>query len=74
MAIVQPYTRSLADIEIENLFAEGEFDEDEFDLQLQSIYLLQVHCSIAIGLAGGVLLGGGAHITDQGNQALSRLH
>jgi hypothetical protein len=37
MVVVQPFTRALANIEIENLLAEGEFDEDEFNRQLQSI-------------------------------------
>jgi hypothetical protein len=57
MVVVQPFTRALADIENENLLAEGEFDEDEFDLQLQSIYSSQLYCSIAIGLVGGALVG-----------------
>ena len=60
--VVQPYTRSLADIEIENLFAEGEFDEDVFNLQMQSIYFLQLYCARVMGLAGGVLLTVVAHV------------
>lgn len=60
VVLVQPYTTVLADIEIENLLVDGEFDEDEFDLQLQSIYFSQLYCSIAVGLAGGVLVGAGA--------------
>jgi hypothetical protein len=39
LAIVQPYSRSLATIESENLLAEREFDMDEFNMELQSIYL-----------------------------------
>ena len=58
MALVQPYTAVLADIELENLFAEGEFDEEEFDAQLQSIYFSQLYGSVITGLAGGALAGG----------------
>lgn len=57
-ALVQPYTNALADIEIENLFAEGEFDEEEYDTQLQSIYFSQRYGSIFMGLLGGALVGG----------------
>lgn len=58
LALVQPYTMLLADIELENLFAEGEFDEEEFDAQLQSIYFSQQYGAIATGLGGGILVGG----------------
>jgi hypothetical protein len=58
MALVQPYTTALADLELENLLAEGEFDEEEFDAQLQSIYFSQLYGSIIIGLAAGALVGG----------------
>jgi hypothetical protein len=34
-----------------------EFDEDEFDLQLQSICSSQLYCSLAIGFVGGALVG-----------------
>jgi hypothetical protein len=64
IVIVQPYTRTLADSEIEILLAEGEFDENEFDLQLHSIYFSQLYCSIAVGLAGGALVGAGAYVVD----------
>jgi predicted cobalt transporter CbtA len=64
VVLVQPYTKVLADIEIEDLLVEGEFDEDEFDLQLQSIYFSQLYCSIAVGLAGGALVGTGAYVLD----------
>lgn len=57
-ALVQPYTNALADMEIEEQLAEGEFDEDEFDAQMQSIDNLQRTGSIALGLAGGALVGG----------------
>ncbi len=58
VAIVQPYTAALADIQLENLLAEGKFDEEEFDVQLQAIYFSQVYGSIIIGLAAGALAGG----------------
>lgn len=57
-ALVLPYTIALADIELENLLAEGEFDEEEYDALLQSIYFSQSYGSIIIGLAGGALVGG----------------
>lgn len=56
--LVQPYTNALADMEIEEQLAEGEFDEEEFDTQMQSIDNLQRTGSIALGLAGGALVGG----------------
>lgn len=58
VALVQPYTNVLADIELENLFAEGEFDEDEYNARLQSIYFSQRYGSVIIGLLGGALVGG----------------
>jgi hypothetical protein len=56
--LVQPYTAMLAEIELDNLIADGEFDEDEYDAQIQSIYFSQQYGSIAIGLGGGALVGG----------------
>jgi hypothetical protein len=58
MALVQPYTAVLADIELENLLAEGEFDEEVFDAQFQSIYFAQLYGPIIAGLATGALAGG----------------
>lgn len=58
MALVQPYTNALADFELENLLAEGEFFEEDYDAQLQSIYFSQRYGSIIIGLLGGALVGG----------------
>jgi len=58
VALVRPYTMALADIELENLLAEGEFDELEYEAQLQSIYFLQLYGSIIMGIAGGALVGG----------------
>jgi hypothetical protein len=57
MAIVLPYTSILVDMRLEEMIAEGEFDE-EFALQSQSIYASQAAGSIALGLAGGALVGG----------------
>ena len=56
--LVQPYTNALADIELEEQLAEGEFDEEEFDTQMQSISNLQRTGALALGLAGGALVGG----------------
>lgn len=58
LLLVQPYTTTLADMELENLLAEGEFDEAEFDAQLQSIYFSRQYGSVAIGLGGGTFVGG----------------
>jgi hypothetical protein len=58
MALVQPYVFALSDVELENLFAEGEFDEEEFDARLQSIYFSQLYVPIATGVAAGALVGG----------------
>jgi hypothetical protein len=57
-ALVQPYIAALADIELENLFAMGEFDEEEFDAQLQSIYFSQLYLPVATGVVAGALVGG----------------
>ena len=56
--LVQSSTTGLTDVEIENLLSEGEFDEEEFDLQLQSIRYFQLYGSVIIGLVAGALLGG----------------
>lgn len=58
VALVQPYTNALADFELENLLAEGEFFEEDYDAQLESIYFSQRYGSIIIGLFGGALVGG----------------
>jgi putative cobalt transporter subunit CbtA len=58
VVIVRSYTAALADMELENLLAEGEFDEEEFDAQLQGIYYSQLYGSVIIGLAAGAGLGG----------------
>jgi len=58
MVLVQPYTAVLADIELESLLADGEFDEDEFEAQLQSIHFSQQYGSLAIGVAAGAIMGG----------------
>lgn len=57
-ALVQPYTAALAEIELENLLAEGEFDEEVFDAQLQSIYFAQLYGPAIAGIAAGALTGG----------------
>jgi hypothetical protein len=57
-ALVQPYTNAIVELWIDELLAEGEFDEEEFDLQAQSIYSSQVTGYIINGLAAGALVGG----------------
>jgi hypothetical protein len=57
-ALVQPYTNAIVELWIDELLAEGEFDEEEFDLQTQSIYSSQVTGYIINGLAAGALIGG----------------
>jgi Probable cobalt transporter subunit (CbtA) len=57
-ALVQPYTNAIVELWIDELLAEGEFDEEEFDLQTQSIYSSQVTGYIINGLAAGALVGG----------------
>jgi hypothetical protein len=57
-ALVQPYTNAIVELGIDELLAEGEFDEEEFDLQAQSIYSSQVTGYIINGLAAGALVGG----------------
>jgi putative cobalt transporter subunit CbtA len=57
-ALVQPYSAALADIELENLLAEGEFDEEVFDAQIQSIYFAQLYGPVIAGLSAGALAGG----------------
>src|SRR5437867_11176691 len=56
LGLVQRYNTALADIELENLLAAGEFDEEEFDIQMRSIYFSQLYGSIIIGLAAGALV------------------
>ncbi|HXV46504.1 MAG TPA: CbtA family protein [Nitrososphaera sp.] len=58
MTLLQPYTAALAELELENLLAEGEYDEELYDAQLQSIYFSQLYVPIITGLAGGALVGG----------------
>lgn len=58
LVLVQPYAMMLAEIELDNLLAEGEFDEEEYDAMLQSIGFSQQFGSILIGLGGGALVGG----------------
>jgi putative cobalt transporter subunit CbtA len=57
VAVVQPYTIVLADNELENQLAEDEFNEMEYDDQLQSIYFSQLYGSIIVGLVSGTLIG-----------------
>jgi hypothetical protein len=58
LGLVQRYNAVLADIELENLLSGGEFDEEEFDIQMRSIYFSQLYGSLIIGPAAGALVGG----------------
>jgi hypothetical protein len=57
-AFVQPYTDELADLELENLLAEGQFDEEEYEANLHTIHYSQLYGSVITGLAAGAGLGG----------------
>ncbi|HEY7734360.1 MAG TPA: CbtA family protein [Nitrososphaera sp.] len=58
LVIVRPYTNAVAELVIDELIADGEFDEEEFDSLMQSIYQSQTLGSVAAGLAAGALIGG----------------
>jgi len=58
LVLVQPYAMMLAEIELDDLFTEGEFNEEEYDEMLKSISFSQQYGSILIGLGGGALVGG----------------
>lgn len=69
-ALVQPYTNAIVELWIDELLAEGEFDEEEFDLQTQSIYSSQVTGYIINGLAAGALVGGVYVFSSSSNSKL----
>jgi hypothetical protein len=55
--VVQPSTNALVGGIIDELMADGEFDEEEFDSQARNAYLTQTVGSAAIGIAAGALIG-----------------
>lgn len=69
-ALVQPYTNAIVELWIDELLAGGEFDEEEFDLQTQSIYSSQVTGYIINGLAAGALVGGVYVFSSSSNSKL----
>ena len=69
-ALVQSYTNAIVELWIDELLAEGEFDEEEFDLQAQSIYSSQVTGYIINGLAAGALVGGVYVFSSSSNSKL----
>jgi hypothetical protein len=69
-ALVQPYTNVIVELWIDELLAGGEFDEEEFDLQTQSIYSSQVTGYIINGLAAGALVGGVYVFSSSSNSKL----
>ena len=58
LAIIQPYVDLISENTIDELMADGEYDEDEFDSKLRSIYLTHTVGALATGLGAGVLIGG----------------
>ncbi len=58
LIVVRPHTNAIADLVIDELIADGEFDEEEFDSQMQSIYQSQTLGAVAAGPAAGALIGG----------------
>jgi Probable cobalt transporter subunit (CbtA) len=72
-ALVQPYTNAIVELWIDELLAEGEFDEEEFDLQAQSIYSSQVTGYIINGLAAGALVGGVYVFSSSSSSSNSKL-
>lgn len=60
IAIVQPSRTLLVEGIIDDLMADGEFDEEEFDSQAMTAYLGQTVGAAAMGLAAGALVGGAA--------------
>ena len=55
--IVQPSTNIVVELVLDELIANGEYDEEEFDSQLQWINNSQKFGSVALGLAAGALIG-----------------
>ena len=58
VAVVRPYMNSLVEGIIDELLADGEFDEELFDSQARSVYLMHTAGSAVMGLAAGALIGG----------------
>jgi hypothetical protein len=58
LAIIQPYIDLISENTIDELMADGEYDEEEFDSKLRSIYLSQTVGALAMGLGAGALIGG----------------
>jgi len=56
--IVQSYTGLVTDIILDEIIADGLYDEEEFDSRLQSVYRVQTVGSLGMGLAAGALIGG----------------
>ena len=58
LALVRPSLDLITEGIIDELAADGEYDEEEFDSVVGSIYLTQTGGALAMGLGAGVLLGG----------------
>jgi hypothetical protein len=57
ISVLQPFQNLLAEGIIDELIAQGVFDEDGFDTMLKTVYLGQTLGSAAVGLAAGALVG-----------------
>ena len=58
LALVRPSLDIITEGIIDELAADGEYDEEEFDSVVGSIYLTQTGGALAMGLGAGALLGG----------------
>jgi hypothetical protein len=58
IVLLRPVADRLAESVIDELIADGEFDEDEFESRMSSAYFAQTAGSLVIGLAAGALIGG----------------
>ena len=58
LALVRPSLDLITEGIIDELAADGEYDEEEFDSVVGSIYLTQTGGALAMGLGAGALLGG----------------
>jgi hypothetical protein len=58
LVALQPYLNLIVEDIIDELLADGEFDEDEFDSQARAVYLGQTAGSAVMGIAAGALIGG----------------
>lgn len=58
IVLVRPNITAVSEMRLDFLLAEGNFDEDQYNAQIQSIYNVQIIDSVVLGLGGGAMLGG----------------